>query len=59
MKAQAHPITARQFRMFPELTLVLGLPLLSVFAGSTLAIVAYTKGFTALPEPVALTAHRH
>jgi len=59
MKAQAHPTRVRQFRMFPELALVLGLPLLSVFIGSTLAIAAYTRGFTALPEPAALTAHRH
>jgi hypothetical protein len=48
-----------EFRLFLELGLVLGLPLLAVFAASTLAIVAYTKGFTALPEPAAASVqHR-
>ncbi len=59
MIAQAPPAPAREFRMFLELALVLGLPLLAVFIGSTLAIVAYTKGFTALPEPAALSAPHH
>ncbi len=46
-------------RMFLELALVLGLPLLAVFISSALVIAAYTKGFTPLPEPPALNAHHH
>ena len=41
-----------EFRFFLELVIVLGLPLLSIFIGSTLAITAYTRGFT----PIAATA---
>ncbi|HZR34575.1 MAG TPA: hypothetical protein VFA75_04315 [Nevskia sp.] len=46
-------------RLFPELLLMLGLPILAVFIGGTLAITAYVKGFTQLPEPAAQVApHR-
>jgi hypothetical protein len=48
-----------EFRLFLELFLVVGLPVLAVFAASTLAFVAYTRGFTALPEQPAQSAqHR-
>lgn len=46
-------------RMFLELAVVLGLPLLAVFISSALVIAAYTRGFTPLPEPPALAVHHH
>ena len=63
MSSQTHPATAppakTEFHLFLELGLVLGLPLLAVLVASTLAIPAYTKGFTALPEPAAASASRN
>ncbi|MBL6751963.1 MAG: hypothetical protein ISP90_15700 [Nevskia sp.] len=50
---------ARQSRFFLELAVVVGLPVLSIFIGSALAIVAYTHGFTALTEPAAASAAPH
>jgi hypothetical protein len=57
MNDASHRAPARPTRLFPELLLVLGLPVLAIFIGSTLAITAYVKGFTALPEPAAQVAH--
>lgn len=59
MSMPIHSKPKSESRLFLELGLVLGLPLASVFIASTLAIVAYTKGFTALPEPAALSAPHH
>lgn len=49
---------APRTRFFPELLLVIGLPLLAVFIGGALAVTAYVKGFSPLPEPAAQTAPR-
>jgi len=57
MNAQTQSAAPKEFRLFLELVLVVGLPLLAVFVGSALAIVAYTKGFTALPETPAIVVH--
>ncbi|MDR3415183.1 MAG: hypothetical protein P4L83_03265 [Nevskia sp.] len=57
MSAQSPSAAPKEFRLFLELVIVVGLPILSIFIGSTLAIVAYTKGFTALPEPPAQVSH--
>lgn len=59
MNSPVQPVAKTEFRLFLELFLVLGLPLLAVFAASTLAFVAYTRGFTALPEQTAQSATRH
>lgn len=59
MSIPAQSPTKSEFRFFVELGLVLGLPLLAVFAASTLAFVAYTRGFTALPEQSAQSAPHH
>ena len=49
----------RRMHLFPELLLALGLPLLSIFIGSTLAITAYVKGFTEIPTSTAQVARHH
>jgi hypothetical protein len=51
-------LAPRPTRLFPELVLALGLPILAIFVGSTLAITAYVKGFTQLPEPAAQVTHQ-
>lgn len=59
MSTQVQPTHKSGSRLFLELVLVLGLPLVAVFAASTLAFVAYTRGFTALPESAVQSApHR-
>lgn len=51
---------AQPFRLFLELIVVLGLPILSIFIGSALAIAAYTHGFTELAaHPPAASAAAH
>jgi hypothetical protein len=51
--------TQSQSRMFIELALVIGLPVFAIFIASALGIVAYTAGFTPIPEsPAAIAAHR-
>jgi hypothetical protein len=51
---------ARPSRFFLELILVVGLPVMSVFIASSLAIVAYTHGFTPLAQtPAAAGAVQH
>ena len=59
MSSQPCPVPKTEFRLFLELGLVLGLPLLAVLVASTLAITAYTKGFTALPESAAASSLRN
>jgi hypothetical protein len=59
MSSERNPASKPEFRMFLELGIVLGLPLMAVLIASTLAITAYTRGFTALPEPAAASAIRH
>jgi hypothetical protein len=56
----ANPSPAlRESRIFPELLLMIGLPVLAIFVASSLALTAYVKGFSQLPEPAAQTApHR-
>ena len=46
-------------RLFVEFFLMIALPLFAVFAGSTLALTAYIKGFSTLPQPPAATARPH
>lgn len=59
MSTTSEPAPAPRTRFFPELVLVIGLPILSIFIGGSLAITAYVKGFSQLPEPAAQVApHR-
>jgi hypothetical protein len=59
MNASTHPTPAPPSGLFPELLLIWFLPLAAVFIGCTLVFVAYTRGFSPLPEPIAQTAaHR-
>ena len=59
MNAAISPAPRRAPRFFPELLLMIGLPVLAIFVGSSLAITAYVKGFSPLPEPAAQVAPHH
>jgi hypothetical protein len=59
MNAVPSPAPRRAPRLFPELLLMIGLPVLSIIVGTSLALTAYVKGFSPLPEPTAQVAPHH
>lgn len=55
----ATPGNPTEFRIFAELILMVGLPVMSVFVGCLLAFNAYVHGFTQLPTPAPAAAAVH
>ena len=57
--SSTNPANPPEFRIFLEFVLMIGLPLMAVFAGCLLAFNAYVHGFTQLPNaaPAAVPVH--
>ena len=54
-----NPTDHTESRVFLEFILMVGLPLMAVFAGCLLAFNAYVHGFTQLPSAVPVPAPVH
>lgn len=59
MNATTIAAPPRQMRVFPEIILVVALPLLSVVVGLTLVFAAYAKGFTETQPAAAQALTQH